>query len=146
MIPKLPCHNIEEEDHTSPEVTDHPKADDDKKSKDIPDSSKRKSSMFEFDLDSDHSARQRSHKAMRKLDLQYRMLELKHQWKLLRADDDSNSDDSTMTEVADERRKKSKAVYEKSPIKPENFPGQRFQPLGVVGETLQVSGQSQWVE
>ena len=26
------------------------------------------------------------------------------------------------------------------------IPGQRFQPLGVVGETLQVSGQSQWVE
>ena len=54
------------------------------------------------------------------------MLELKHQWKLLRAEDDSNSDDSTLTEVAGERRKKSKAVYEKSPIKPERFPGKDF--------------------
>ena len=54
------------------------------------------------------------------------MLELKHQCKLLRADEDSNSDDSTLTEVAGERRKESKAVYEKSPIKPERFPGKVF--------------------
>ena len=117
---------MEEEDHTSPEATDHPKADDDKQSKDIPDYSKRKSSTFAFDLDSDYSGRQTSDKAMRKLDLQHRMLELKHQWNLLRADDDSNSDDSTLTEVAGERRKKSKAVYEKSPIKPERFSGKDF--------------------
>ena len=117
---------MEEEDNTSPEVTDHPKADDNNKSKDIPDYSKRKSSRFAFDLDSDYSGRQKSDKAMRKLDLQHRMLELKHQWKLLRADDDSNSDDSTLTEVAGERRRKSKAVYEKSPIKPERFPGKDF--------------------
>ena len=57
------------------------------------------------------------------MDLQHRMLELKHQGKLLRADDDSNSDYSTLTEVAGEGRKKSKAVYDKSPIKPERFPG-----------------------
>ena len=126
FIPKLPCHNTEEEHHTSPEVTDHPIADDDKQSKHIPDYLKRKSSRFAFDLDSDCSSRQESDKAMRKLDLQHRMLELKHQWKLLRADDDSNSDDSTLTEVAGERRKKSKAVYEKSPIKPERFPGKDF--------------------
>ena len=44
----------------------------------------------------------------------------------MRADDDSHSDDSTLTEVAGERRKKSKAVYEKSPIKPERFPGKDF--------------------
>ena len=117
---------MEEEDHTSPEVTDHPKADDDKQSKDIPDYSKQKSSRFAFDLDSDYSGRQTSDKAMRKLDLQHRMLELKHQWKLLRADDDSNSDDTTLTEVAGERRKKSKAVYQKSPIKPEKIPGKDF--------------------
>ena len=117
---------MEEGDHTFPEVTDHRKAVDDKQSKDIPDYSKRKSSRFAFDLDSDYSGRQTSDKAMRKLDLQHRMLELKHQWKLLRADDDSNSDDSTLTEVAGERRKKSKAVYEKSPIKPERFPGKDF--------------------
>ena len=47
------------------------------------------------------------------------MLELKHQWKLLRADDDSNSDDSTLTEVAGGRHKK-------STIKPERFPGKDF--------------------
>ena len=117
---------MEEEDQTPLEVTDHPKADDDKQSKDIPDYSKQKSSRFAFDLDSDYPSRQKSEKAMRKLDLQHRMLELKHQWKLLRADDDSNSDDSTLTEVAGERRKKSKAVYEKSPIKPERFPGKDF--------------------
>ena len=117
---------MEEEDHISPEVTHHPKADDDKQSKDIPDYSKRKTSRFAFDLDSDYSSRQKSDKAMRKLDLQHRMLELKHQWKLLRADDDSNSDDSTLREVAGERRQKSKAVYEKSTIKPERFPGKDF--------------------
>ena len=91
---------MKEEDHTSQEITDHPKADDDKQSKDIPDYSKRKSSRFAFDLDSDYLGRQKREKAMRKLDLQHRMLELKHQCKLLRADDDSNSDDSTLTEVA----------------------------------------------
>ena len=117
---------MEEEDHTSREITDDPKADDDKQSKDILDYLKRKSSRFAFDLDSDYSSRQKCDKAMRKLDLQHRMLELKHQWKLLRADDDSNSNDSTLTEVAGERRKKSKAVYEKSPIKPERFPGKDF--------------------
>ena len=117
---------MEEEDHTSLEVTDHPKADDDKQSKDNPNYSKRKSSSFAFDLDSDYSSRQKSDKPMRKLDLQHRMLELKHQWKLLRADDDSNSDDSTLTEFAGERRKKSNAVFEKSPIKPERFPGKDF--------------------
>ena len=63
---------------------------------------------------------------MGKLDLQHRMLELKHQWKLLRADDNSNNDDSTLTEAAGERSKKSKAVYGKSPIKPERFPGKGF--------------------
>ena len=98
---------MEEEDHTPLEVTDHPKADDDKRSKDIPDYSKQKSSRFAFDLDSDYPSRQKSDKAMRKLD-------------------DSNSDDSTLTEVAGDRRKKSKAVYEKSPIKPERFPGKDF--------------------
>ena len=117
---------MEEEDHTSQEIIDQPKADDDKQSKDIPDYSKRKSSRFAFDLDSDHPSWQKSDKAMRKLDSQHRMLELKHQWKLLRADDDSNSDDSTLTEVAGDRRKKSKAVYEKPPIKPERFPGKDF--------------------
>ena len=117
---------MEEEDHTSPEVTDHPKADDDKQSKDIPDYSKRKSSRFAFDLDSDHPSWQKSDKAMRKLDFQHRMLELKQQLKLLRADDDSDSDYSTLREVAGDRRKKSKAVYEKSPIKPERFPGKDF--------------------
>ena len=117
---------MEEEDHTPLEGTDQPKDDDDKQSKDIPDSSKRKSSRFAFDWDSDYSSRQKSEKAMRKLDLQHRMLELKHQWKLLRADNDSNSDDFALTEVAGERRKKSKAVYEKSPIKPERFPGKDF--------------------
>ena len=117
---------MEEEDHTSPEVMDHPKADDDKQAKDISEYSKRKSSRFAFDLDSDYYGRQKSDKAMRKLDFQRRMLELKNQWKLLRAEDDSNSDDSTLTEVAGERRKKSKAVYEKTPIKPERFPGKDF--------------------
>ena len=117
---------MEEEDHTSPEVTDHPKVDDDNQSKDIPDYSKQKSSRFAFDLDSDYSSRQKGDKAMRKPELQHRMLELKHQWELLRADNDSNSDDSTLTEVAGERRKKSKAVYEKSPTKPEKFPGKDF--------------------
>ena len=68
---------MEEEDHTSPEVTDHPKADDDKQSKDIPDYSKRNSSRFAFDLKSDCSSRQKSDEAMRKLELQHRMLELK---------------------------------------------------------------------
>ena len=126
LIPKLPCNKMEEKDHTSPEVTDQPKADDDKQSKDIPNYSKRKSSRFAIDLDSDYSGRQTSDKAMRKLDLQHRMLELKHQWKLLRADDDSNSDDSTLTEVAGERSEKSKAVYEKSQIKPERFSGKDF--------------------
>ena len=117
---------MEEEDHTSPEVADHPKADEDEQSKDIPDYSKGKSSRSAFDLESDYSGRQTSDKAMRKLDLQHRMLELKHQWKLLKAVDDSNSDDSTLTEVAGERRMRSKAVYEKSPIKPERFPGKDF--------------------
>ena len=117
---------MEEEDHTSQEIIDQRKADDDKQSKDSPDYSKRKSKIFAFDLDSDYLGRQKSDKAMRKLDLHHRMLELKHQWKLLRADDDSNSDDSTLTEVAGERCKKSKAVYEKSPIKPERFPGKDF--------------------
>ena len=129
---------MEEESHTSQEVTDHPKTDDDNQPTSIPDFSKRKSSRFAFDLDSDYPSRQKSDKkTMRKLDLHHRMPELKHQWKLLRADDDSDSDDSTLTEVAGERRKKSKAVYEKSPIKPERFP---------VGEALQVSGQSQRVD
>ena len=117
---------MEEEDHTSQEIIDQPKADDDKQSKDIPYHSKRKSSRFAFDLDSDHPSWQKSDKAMRKLDLPHRMLELKQQWKLLRADDDSNSDDSTLREVAGDRRKKSKAVYEKSPIKPERFPVKDF--------------------
>ena len=117
---------MEEEDHTSQETIDQPKADNDKQSKDIPDYSKRKSNRLAFDLDSDYLGRQKGDKAMRKLDLQHRMLDLKHQWKLLRADYDSNSDDSTLTEVAGERRKKSKAVYEKSPIKPERFPGKDF--------------------
>ena len=75
---------------------------------------------------SDYPSRQKDDKAMRKLDLQHRMLKLKRQWKLLRADDDSNSNDSTLTEVAGERRKKSKAVYEKSPIRPERVPGKDF--------------------
>ena len=74
-------------------------------------------------MDSDYSSRQKRDRALPKLDLQHRMRELKHLWKLLRANDDSNSDDFTPTEVAGERRKKSKAVYEKSPIKPEKFPG-----------------------
>ena len=126
LIPKLPCNKMGEDGHTSPEVTDHPEAVDDKQSKDIPDYSKRKSSRFAFDMDSDYSSRQKSDKAMRKLDLQHRMLELKHQCKLLRADDYSNSDDSTLTEAAGERRRKSKAVYEKSPIKPERFLGKAF--------------------
>ena len=103
-----------------------PKADDDIEPKDIPHFSKRKSSTIAFDFDANHSSRQKSHKAARKLDLQHRMLELKHQWKILRADEDSNSDDSTLTEVAGQRRKKSKAVYDKSPIKPERFPGKEF--------------------
>ena len=110
LIPNLLCHNMEEEGHTSLEVTNHPKADNDNQSRDIPDFSKRKSSRFSFDLDSDYLSRQKVDKAMRNLDLQHRMLEVKHQWKLLRADDNSNSDDSKLTEVAGERRKKSKAV------------------------------------
>ena len=117
---------MEEEGHTPLEVTDHPKADDDNWSKNIPDYLQRKSSRFAFDLDLDYPRRQKGDKAIRKLDLQHRILELKHQWKLFRADDDSNSDDSTLMEVAGERRKKSKAVYEKSPIKPERFPGKDF--------------------
>ena len=111
---------------TSQEITDHPKADNDKQSENILEYSKRKSSRFAFELDSDYSSRQKGDRAMRKLDLQHRTLELKHQWKLLKADDDSNSDDSTLTEVAGERRKKSKAVYEKSTIKPERFPDKDF--------------------
>ena len=59
---------MEDEDHTSQEIIDHPKADDDKQSKDIPEYSKRKSSRFAFDLDSDHPSWQKSDKAMRKLD------------------------------------------------------------------------------
>ena len=117
---------MEEEGHTSLEVTDHPKTDDDIQSKGILEYSNRKSSRFAFDLDSDYPSRQKSDKAMRKLDLEHRILELKHQWKLLRADDYSNNGDSTLTEVPGERRKKSKAVYEKSSIKPEKFPGEDF--------------------
>ena len=98
---------MEEQGHTSQEITDHPKADDDNQRKDIPEYSKQKPSRFAFDLDSDYRSRQKSDKAMRKLDFQHRMLERKHQWKLLRADDESNSDDSTLTDVAGERRKKS---------------------------------------
>ena len=126
LILKLSCNKMEEEDHTSQEFIDQRKAHDDIASKVIPDLSKRKLNRFAFDLDSDYPSRQKSDKATRKLDLQHRMLELKHQWKLLRAEDDSNSDDSTLTEVAGERRKKSKAVHEKSPIKPERFPGKDF--------------------
>ena len=77
-------------------------------------------------MDSDYPSRQKSNKTMRKLDLQHEILELKHQWRLLRADDDSNSVDSKLSEVAGERRKKRKAVYEKSPIKLERFPGKDF--------------------
>ena len=117
---------MEEESHISLEVTDHPKTDDDKQPKDIAHYSKQQSMRFAFDLDSDYPSRQKSDKAMRELDLQHRMLELKHQWKLLRAEEDSNSDNSTLAEVAGERRKKSKAVYEKSRIKPERFPGKDF--------------------
>ena len=117
---------MEEEYHSFSGSNRQPKADDDKQSKDIADYSKRKSSRFAFELDSDFCSRQKSDRAMRKLDLQHRMLELKHQWKLLRADDDSNSNDSTLTEFAGEGRNKSKAVYEKSPIKPERFPGKDF--------------------
>ena len=126
LIPKLLSHKMLEESHISLEVTDHPKADDDKQPKDVPEYSKQRSNRFAFDLNSDYPFRQKGDKAMRNLDLQHRMLELKHQWKLLRADDDSNSDDSTLTEVAGERSKKSKAVCEKSPIKPKRFPGKDF--------------------
>ena len=63
---------MEKEDHTSLEVTDQPKDDDDQQSKDIPDYSKRKSSRFAFDWDSDYSSRQKGDKAMRKLDLQHK--------------------------------------------------------------------------
>ena len=117
---------MDEEGQTSLEVTNHPKADDDIESKDIPKYSNRNTSRFAIDFDSDYPSRQKGDKAMRKLDLQHRMLELKRQWKLLRADDDSNSDDSTLTEVTGERRRKSKAVYENSPIKPERFRGEDF--------------------
>ena len=159
LILKLPCSKMEEEDHTSQEIIDQPKADDDKQSEDIPDFSKRKSNRFAFDLDSDYPGRQTSDKAMKKLDLQHRMLELKHQWKLLRADDDSNSDDSTLTEFAGERRKKSKAVYEKSPIKPKRFPAkvstvgscgwsttsQRPKPMGGATNKLSLHCQRVWL-
>ena len=56
---------MEEEGHTPLEGTDQPKDDDDQQSKDIPDSSKRKSSRFAFDWDSDYSSRQKSEKAMK---------------------------------------------------------------------------------
>ena len=82
---------------------------------------------------------------MTKLDLQHRMLELKHQWKLLRADDDSNSDDSNSTEVAGERRKKTRQYIRNHPSNLKDSLA-KFHSLGVVGEALQVSGQSQWVE
>ena len=108
------------------EVTDQPKAEDDNQSNDIPNYSKQKSSRFAFDLDSDYPSRQKGDKAMRKLDFQPRMLELKHQWELLRAEDNSNSDDSMLTEVAGERREKSSVLYEKSSIKPDGFPGKDF--------------------
>ena len=117
---------MEEEGHISQEVIDHPKTDNGKQPKDIPKFSKRKSSRLAFDLDLGYPSGQRSEKAMRKLDLQHPMLELKQQWKLLRADDESNSDDCTLTEVTGERRKKSKAVYEKSPIKLKRFPSNNF--------------------
>ena len=71
LIPNIFCHIMEEEDHTSPEVTDPPKVDDDNQSKDIPESSNRKLSRFAFDLDSDYSSRQKGDTAIRKLDLQH---------------------------------------------------------------------------
>ena len=82
---------MEEEGHNSLEITDHPKADDDNQSKDIPDYSKRKSYIFAFDLDPGYPSRQKGDKAMKKLDLQHRMMELKNQRKPLTADDDSNT-------------------------------------------------------
>ena len=93
----------------------------------------------------DYSSRQKDDKAMRKLDLQHRMLELKHQWKLLRAEDDSNSDDSTLTEVAGDRRRKARQYMRNHPSNLKDSRA-KISPLGVVAETLQVSGQSQWVE
>ena len=114
---------MEEEVHTSQELTDHPKTDNDKQPKDFLEFLKRNSSRSSFGVDSVYPRRQKCDKALRKMDLQDRMLELKRQWKLLRADDNSNSNYSPLTEVASERRKKSKVVFGKSPIKPERFPG-----------------------
>ena len=117
---------MRKDSHTSQEVTDPTRTDNYNQSNIFVEFLKRKSSRFAFDLDSDYPSRQKSVKAKKKLDLQHRMLELKHQWKVLRAGNNSNSDDSTLTEVAGERHKKSNAMYEKSPIKPERIPGKNF--------------------
>ena len=91
---------MEEEGHTSQECTDHPKTDDDKQPNKIPELSKRKSHRSRFDLNSDYPSRQKSDKAIEKVGLQHQMLELERQWKLLRADGGSQSDDCTLTKVA----------------------------------------------
>ena len=71
-------------------------------------------------------------------ELRMQMKDLQFRLRDLGTTGGSDSDESIFAEPMGLRQRKTKAVYEKSPIKPEKFPGKDFQQMGVMGEALQI--------
>ena len=88
-------------------------------------------------------------------DLRMEMKDLQFRLQELGTTGGSESDKSIFAEALGMRQRKKKAVYEKSPIKPEKFPGKDFNPgkrllslgkMGVMGEALQICGKGEWLD
>ena len=88
------------------------------------DASKTLSSKFKFDLTSMRREKEEKRKEAHSLKMQ--MKDLQFRLRELGPTGGSDSDDSTFAEPLGGKHKKTKAVYEKSPIKPEKFPGKDF--------------------
>ena len=75
-------------------------------------------------------------------DLRMQMKDLQFRLRELGTTGGSYSDESIFAEHLGVRQRKMKAVCEKSPIKPEQFPGKDFN-MGVMGKALQICGKGE---